>query len=239
MKRLILQVDIKLEDHTGFKRYKPVESLYRISEHQARLFAEKWKVDYFKVTDCDFLPGKHPTYQRLKMYDLDYDQILYLDMDAIVLPACPNPFDLFADQRFSAVRNHDWDKKTEKTEKYRKEMCETYGANDDYRGFCGGVMLIRRDFLDLTRDQWKQYINTFDKKGERDQGIYNKMVINLGGVYNELDEKWGAWYRAGTYIDHLGGPFRKFNFNEDKYLRKNNISIQKENSLLNFYDTEI
>ena len=235
MKRLILQVDVKLDDHTGFKRYEPVESLYRISEHQARLFADKWKVDYLKITNCDFLPNKHPTYQRLKMYDLDYDQILYLDMDAVILQRCPNVFDLFAEHRFSAVRNHDWDKKTEKTEKYRKEMCEIYGANDDYRGFCGGVMLVRRDFLDLTRNQWRQYIDTFEKKGERDQGVYNKMVINLGGVYNELDEKWGAWYRNGIYIDHLGGPFRKFNFDEDKYTRKNNISMPKDNSLMKFF----
>ena len=85
MKRLILQVDIKIDDHTGYKRYEPVEELYKISEHQARLFADKWKVDYFKITDCNFLPNKHPIYQRLKMYELDYDQILYLDMDAVIL----------------------------------------------------------------------------------------------------------------------------------------------------------
>ena len=235
MKRLILQVDIKIEDHTGYKRYEPVESLYKISEHQARLFADKWKVDYLKITDCSFLPNKHPIYQRLKMYELDYDQILYLDMDAVILPICPNPFELFADHMFTAVRNHDWDKKTDKIKKYQEEMCEIYGAKKDYRGFCSGVMLIRRDFLDLTRDKWRQYIDKFETKGERDQGVYNQLIVDLGGKYNELDEKWGAWYRTGTYIEHLGGPFRKFNFDEDKFTRKHSISIPKENSLLNFF----
>ena len=119
--------------------------------------------------------------------------------------------------------------------KYQEEMCEVYGAKEDYRGFCSGVMLIRRDFLDLTRDKWQQYINKFETKGERDQGVYNQLIVDLGGKYNELDEKWGAWYRTGTYIEHLGGPFRKFNFDEDKFTRKHNISMPKENSLLNFF----
>lgn len=234
MKRLIFQVDIKLEDHTGFKRYKPVESLYKISEYQARKFAKQWNTDYFKLTDCDFLTDKHPTYHRLKMYDLDYDQILYLDMDAVILPLCPDPFEMFKDHMFSAVRNYDWDKKTEKYERFRKQYNDIIGANSDYRPFCGGVMMIRRDFLEKTKDIWRNYLNCFDRKGERDQGIFNKLVVDLGGSYNELDEKWGAWYRQGTYIDHLGGPFRKFNFDETKYLEKNNIGMDNitDSSLL-------
>lgn len=234
MKRLILQVDVKLDDHTGYKRYKPVDSLYKISEHQARLFADRWNVEYHKITDCNFLPDKHPIYQRLKMYDMDYDQILYLDMDAVILPMCPNPFELFVDHRFSAVRNHEWDKKTTKIEKYRQEDREVYGADEKYRGFCSGVMMVRRDFLDLTRDKWRDYLSTFETRGERDQGIYNKLVVDLGGEYNELGEEWGAWYRAGKYIDHLGGPFRKFNFDESKYLRNNSIAMEQESSLLAF-----
>ena len=63
----------------------------------------------------------------------------------------------------------------------------------------------------------------------------NKKSYYLHHHYNELDEKWGAWYRTGTYIEHLGGPFRKFNFDEDKFTRKHNISMPKENSLLNFF----
>jgi hypothetical protein len=235
MKRLILQVNVKLEDHTGYKRYEPVESLYKISEYQARLFADLWNVDYHQVTNCDYLPNKHPIYQRFKMYDMDYDQIFYLDMDAVILPNCPNPFELFKEHRFSAVRNHDWNNDTEKIRYYREEERTVYGASENYRGFCSGVMMIRRDFLDLTRDKWKQHLNTFETRGERDQGIFNKLVIELGEDYNELGEEWGAWYRTGKYIDHLGGPFRKFNFDESKYLRKNNISMPSESSLLDFF----
>lgn len=241
MKRLILQVDVKIQDHTGFKRYEPVESLYKISEHQASKFANKWNVDYLKITDCNFLPEKHPIYQRLKMFDLNYDQILYLDMDAVILPICPNVFELFADHSFSAVRNYDWDKKEKngrlhiKYENFRKELCDIYEANSDYRPFCSGVMLVRRDFLDATRNMWRQYLNTFDVKGERDQGIYNKLVVNLGGKYNELDENWGAWYKSGKYIDHLGGPFRKHDFNASEYILKNNIDMNIKSKFEDFY----
>lgn len=173
--RLILQVNIKLDDHTGFSRFKPVEELYAISEFQARQFAKTWDADYHMITDNSFLPDKHPTYQRLKMYEMtDYDQILYLDMDAVILPGCPNIFEKFKDHKFTAVRNYPWDVKSEKYERFRKEYVDIYEAPEDYRTFCGGIMLIRKDFLKETKDLWRDYLDTFGSRGEHDQGIMNK-----------------------------------------------------------------
>lgn len=62
------------------------------------------------------------------------------------------------------------------------------------------------------------------------------VILNSNGEYNELDEKWGAWYRAGRYIDHLGGPFRKPSFVATEYIRKNGILMNNENTLENFFD---
>lgn len=237
MKRLILQVFIKLSDDAerGKKRFKPIPDMYELSEKQARHYAKEWHADYMMITDDSFLPGRHPIYQRFKMYEMyhKYDQIFYLDMDAIILPRCPNIFDEFKHEIFSAVRNHPWDDNLQKYEPIRKKYVEILNAQNDYRNFCSGVMLLSKKFFELTRGKWEQYLDSYDcAKYEHDQGIFNKLVIDeLNGKYNELDEKWGPWYRSGKYIEHFGGPFRKHNFDVDKFKRKHGI---EQNSLERF-----
>ena len=235
MNKTILQVNVKLQDHTGYKRFKPVKSLYDLSEKQARKFAKKWNVDYVQINDCDFLPDKHPVFQRFKMYDMNYDEILYLDMDAVILSICPDPFELFKDYTFSAVRNYNWDKRTIKYEKYRSDACKLYNAKDDYRPFCSGVMLIKKEFLDSTKNLWKQHLYKEEYK-EHDQDILNKLVVDMGGKYNELGEEWGAWYRTGKYIDHVGGPFRKRAWDISEFRKKHNLYDEAENSLTKHFN---
>lgn len=228
MKRLILQVNVKLNDFTGIKRFKPIPELYELSEQQAKSSATKWDADYYQITDCSFLPDRPPWFQRFKMYDMtEYDQILYLDMDAVVLPTCPNVFDKFAEHNFSAVRDYPWDKTSGKTDYQEKRAVynSVYEAKEDYRPFCSGVMLVRRDFLEVTKNLWRQHLYSFDKvsngiQGGHDQAVFNKIVVEaLDGKYNELDERWGAWYRQGSYIEHVGGPY-KFAFRMDNFKEK-------------------
>ena len=235
MKRLLLQVNVKLDDHKGFARFKPNADVYKLSETRAKLYADLWKVDYIQITDCSFLPDKHPTFQRFKMYEWDYDEILYLDMDAIILPNCPNPFEIFSDNIFSAVRDRPWDGSKrmpkEKLDSVRAKFNEVYGAKREYRPFCAGVMFITKKFIDETRNFWKKYLYSFDKasKGSmanHDQGILNKLIVErFDGKYNELGEEWGAWYRRGKYIDHISGSLKKHIFDLESYCKKNNISI--------------
>lgn len=240
MKRLVLQVNVKLDNHNGFKRFEPIQDVYNLSETRAKFYAEQCNADYYQITDCNYLPEKHPVYQRFKMYDMNYDQILYLDMDAIILPSCPNVFELFSEHDFSAVRDYPWDsiqKSTGKSyDEKRKVYNKVYEANDSYRPFCSGAMLIKKEFLNKTKDSWRKYLNTFDKasngiQGGHDQAIFNKLVVeHYNGKYNELDEQWGAWYRNGKYIEHIGGPF-KHKFDINKFCKKHNFT--KENPYSN------
>ena len=224
MKRLILQVNVELDDHTGFARFKPVKEIYRLSEQQARQAAENWHADYLQITDCAYLPDKHPVFQRFKMYEMtEYDEILYLDMDAVVLPHCPNIFTRLQGNTFSAVRDSPWDEIRKRTGKSyddeRAKINQVLGASPDYRPFCSGVMLITREFLDRTRNEWPQYLDQFDRAAH-DQSIFNKLVVSCyNGQYNELNEDWGPWYRSGKYIEHIGGPFKKF-FNLERFIEK-------------------
>lgn len=218
--RLILQVYVKLDEPIeGLKRFKPVDDLYAISIQQAKKFANKWGADYLLVEDQDFLPEYAPMYQRFKMFDMNYDQILYLDCDAVILDSCPDVFELFKDHEFSAVRDYNWDRGG-KYEEMRKNLVDIYQAQHNYRPFCSGIILANRSFLERNKNNWQQYLDTYKSEGQYDQGIFNKLIIDGGGSYNELDEEWGAWHSTGKYMDHLGGPFRKADFNKDKYVRK-------------------
>lgn len=225
MKRLVLQVNV---DHSGkkfktAKTFKRIDSLYEISMHQAQKFAKKWDADYRCITTCDYLPEKHAAYQRLEVFEMtEYDQILYLDCDAVIMENCPNPFELFKDAEFSAPRDFPWDKKQENHEKVRQEFIKLFGSSQNYRPFCSGVMLMSRAFLDKGRDHWRKYIDSFDTKGH-DQSILNQLIVNQGETYNELDEKWGTWYKRGEHIDHLAGTLRKAGFDPEKYAKKNNL----------------
>lgn len=227
MSRLILQVNVKLDGSkkytVGSKIFKVDSDIYYLSELQAKKFAKKWNADYLQITDCNYLPDKHPAYQRFKMYELNYDQILYLDMDAILLPVCPDVFSLFGGSHFSAVRNDRWDKIDFDIQQRRHSVNSLLDAKSTYRPFCSGVMLIHKNFLSETKNSWRKYLYSYDKH-EHDQSIFNKLIIeHYNGVYNELDERWGAWYRKGLYIDHLAGKLRKLNFSKDKYMKINGI----------------
>lgn len=234
MSRLILQTNVKLNGSkkfaVGSKSFKVNDDIYYISELQAKRFANKWNADYLQITNCDYLPDKHPTFQRFKMYELDYDQVLYLDMDAILLPTCPDVFSLFKSSHLSAVRNDCWDKLDFKIQLRRTEVIRLLNAPSNFRPFCAGVMLINREFLNATRNTWRKYLYLFDKH-EHDQSIMNKLIIeHFGGQYNELDERWGAWYRKGLYIDHLAGKLRKLNFDKNRYMKSNGIYETMPNS---------
>ena len=239
MKKLIFQVNVKLqgEPGRGFKRFKYIDDMYNLSEMQAKKYAKLWNADYMQLEDCSFLPEKHPIYQRLKMYDIykKYDQILYLDMDAIILPTCPNIFEEFSEETFSAVRNYDWDKNPEKYDPIRAKYSGIYACSEQYRPFCSGVMLLSKKFFEKTENSWREFIDSYDKKGDHDQGIFNKMIIDhFDGRFNELDEDWGPWYRSGKYIEHFGGPFKKHKFDINKFMVKHNI--KSESGSINSYN---
>lgn len=234
MSRLILQVNVTLDEgkkfSVGSKTFKVNSDIYYISELQARRFASKWNADYIQITDCDYLPDKHPTFQRFKMYEMDYDQVLYLDMDAILLPICPDVFTLFKNFCFSAVRDDRWDKLDVKIQQKRHDLNFFLQAKGTYRPFCAGIMLINREFLSTTENSWRKYLYQYDKH-QHDQTMMNKLVVeHFDGKYNELDERWGAWYKKGLYIDHLAGNLRKLNFDKNKYMKANGIYTTIPNS---------
>lgn len=235
MRRLLLQVNIPIIDpnkepnstvhisKVGNKSFRYREDLYKLSEQQARKYAINCGADYIQITDCSFLPNKHPIYQRLKMFEMDeYEQILYLDSDAIVLDRAPSIFDLYGNFPISAIPDIplEYDK-SKYYRKVRQQVNSVLGAPEDYRSFTSGIFLVNREFLNDAKHIYSQYLNTFEFKGAHDQGLLNKCVLDIGKGYNMLPPDWGALNlrRTAKYIIHIWG-FHKDGFNLERYCKR-------------------
>ena len=221
MKKLILQVNVPMEQKTyvGNRGFTYVNDLYKLSEQQAKLYAEKTGSDYIQVNDCDYMPGFHPIWQRFKMFDFkQYDQILYLDMDVVVLNDAPNIFELYQDEEFSAVPTLEYHKQTKVIQEELRKEQKRYNSSKDYYPFCSGVCLMSRSWLDKADEIWRKHVDTY-LKVSHDQGVLNACVIELGEKYNHLSYHWGQWNKSGDYFIHLGF-WRKNNFDVVKFCKK-------------------
>jgi hypothetical protein len=215
--------DTDAVSYVGERGFKYQRDLYALSEYQARQYAIDTGSDYLQINDCSFMPGFHPIWQRFKMFELtQYDQILYLDMDAIVLPNIENIFELYKDYEFSAVPNQEFHRQTATIQNYLKADQARYNSSDKYHPFCSGVMLMRSDWLAKTKLIYEKYIDRY-KLAWHDQGVLNSCIIEQGEQYNELSYHWGAWNKSGDNIVHLSGP-RKNTFDLNNFCKRFNIN---------------
>ena len=69
--------------------------------------------------------------------------------------------------------------------------------------------------------------------------LFKKFDLNKINKYvnedNELDEKWGSWYRYGTYVDHLGNLRKRF-FKLDKWSERTGVIIEDFKSSANLME---
>lgn len=225
MKRAILQVQIEpKQEHQQLTRtFHHIKDLYDLSAKQARKYAAECNADYVQVTDCSFLPDKHPAFQRLKLFEMDqYDEILYLDSDAVIMNDIPNIFELYKGHEFCATMDVNWHSDSIYYKNVKKKVCERYNASDSYLPFCSGVMLMNRQWIDKAKSIYPKYLNEFDTRGYYDQGIMNSIVVEMGENYSILPEDWGAWYKQGKYIIHLATNKKK-KFVLDSFCKKHKL----------------
>ena len=225
MKRAILQVSINPSQNQQqlTRTFKYVQNLYSLSEQQAKKYAEQCDADYVQITDCSFLPDKHPAFQRLKLFEMgQYDQILYLDSDAVLLDNIPNIFELYKDHDFCATMDINWHSDSVYYKGVRKQVCKRYKASESYLPFCSGVMLMSKEWISKAKEIYPKYLYEYDVGGYYDQGVMNSCIIDMGEQYTILPEDWGAWYKKGKYIIHLASVKKK-NFDIDKFCKRNNL----------------
>lgn len=227
MKKAILQVQIDpiYNQHKISRTFHHILDLYNLSEYCAKNFAKIVDADYVQINDCSFLPDKHPCFQRLKCFEMyQYDQILYLDSDAIVLPSCPNIFSLYENHDFCATMDLNWYSHSAYTKKVKDMVCKKYNSSANYLPFCSGVMLMSQKWLIKGKPLFPKYLEKFNNRGYYDQGVFNSIVVEMGESYTILPEDFGAWYKKGKHIIHLATNKKK-NFNLTKFLTQNNLTI--------------
>lgn len=221
MKKLLLQVNIEPNAVQIGRKYHYVKDLYNLSHIKAKQYAEFCGADYLQINDYSFLPNKHAVYQKLKLLEFnDYDQILYIDSDAVILNDVPNIYNL--NVPFAAVPDYNWSSTAKSTTQIRRKLCKIYNASDDYLPFCSGIFLINKEFLQRCRPIYKQFIDIYET--QHDQGVLNRCVVELGEKYHCLSSDWGAWYKKGKYIVHLGAHNKK-NFDLTSFCKKFKISL--------------
>jgi hypothetical protein len=66
----------------------------------------RWRVDYVEVTTA-FRDGVHPCYTKPTLFHrlTSYSRIAYFDADMLIRSDAPNPFELFSDDKFYAVKD--------------------------------------------------------------------------------------------------------------------------------------
>jgi alpha-N-acetylglucosamine transferase len=232
MKRLILQVNVRpqKEETNGFictqvgeRTFKYHDDLYNLSQQQAKEYAVKTQSDYLQINDCDYMPEFHPIWQRFKMFELtQYDHILYLDMDVVVLPNAPDIFELYKDHKFSAVPNQEFHRPLKSIQEYLRKDQKRYSSSNTYYPFCSGVMLMRSDWLAETKLIYKKYIPKF-ARAWHDQGVLNSCIIEQGEKYNHLSYHWGQHDKRGDYFIHLSG-WKKNKFDLQKFKKRYKIT---------------
>lgn len=210
------------EHYVANKKFRYVQDLYKLSHKQAQKYALQCNADYLQITDTSFLPQKHAIYQKLKVFTYDYDIIFYVDSDAVILDNIPDIFNLYGHNHFSSVTEVDWESNSPYYKMFRQRYNKRLGASTEYRPFNSGIMLFNRSFIEKNKNNWQQYLDTFEEKGAQDQGIFNRLIIDEGEQYNMLPLDWGTCCRKGKYIIHLMGH-KKNNFNLEKFCKLNNL----------------
>jgi len=207
MKNLIFQVDIKGFNHleNGFwKPYNRHEQLYVDSKIAATKYASRLNADYFCLSS-GMIPGDYsPTYQKLSFYyffeQFNYDKIFLLDADAVVSTDCPS---IFQYDTVSAVTNC-----PSGSDPSHNNQFPEHGISALYgKYFCSGVLLITRDFYNLTKDYWFDELNFWNKKnhvGFHDQSVLNCLAYKYypHEKINIISNDWGAWWQDSKYINH-------------------------------------
>ena len=203
---LVFQVNIKPNDvkTSGRKKFVYSKELYDYSNVRAKKYAEKYNADYFCLRNNEWLGNYAPCYHKLYVYELSkkYDNIFYLDSDAIITKSCPNIFDF---TEFSATRDV---ANTEAGNKRIERKNNIHGLPLTHQYFCSSVVLFNQKFFEKTEKYWREELIKWKdiKNAQHDQSIFNVLVAKYYGKYNVLDYDWGAHWKRGKYILHYGNP---------------------------------
>lgn len=194
--------------------------MFEYSIRSWRSYAEKYNCEIY-VLDQPLFDIEYMKPNWFKMYILDildnegieYDQVLYVDYDTIVMPNAPNIFEL-TNHKFCAVRNFgDMDWVCRSIENYSKYLFGNF-MFPYYNYFNSGVMIFNKKHKQLFYDIQKFYENNVDNINwmqntfcvGNDQPIFNFFVNkDISSDLKLLDYEWNMqdMMRFEVLNDHM------------------------------------
>ena len=179
--------------------------LFEYSIQSWRQYAEKYDCQLF-ILDQTLFDIEYMKPNWFKMYILDildnegieYDQVLYVDYDTIVMPNAPNIFEL-TEHKFCAVRNFgDMDWVCRSIENYSKYLFGNF-MFPYYNYFNSGVMIFNKNHKQLFHDIQSFYEQSVDQLSwmqntfcvGNDQPVFNFFVNrDIPDDLKILDYEW-------------------------------------------------
>lgn len=192
------------------------EELAQVTHPILKSYAEIWKADFMKLDyQADYLEGYGmPHYRIMKLYDLldEYDRILMIDSDVLIMPSCPNLFDVVPEDKIGTIYE---DKGSRK--KPRRELIDAIQIHAGDVGWKEGyintgVFVVSKKhkpiFQTINGDYWR-HTGFDDVHLGYNIHKYGFEITELAYQFNHMSmfsEPWnGSPSRFDSYIVHYAG----------------------------------
>ena len=195
---------------------------------------------YVKKCDADFIISKeddkyHPHYRILQLYDLfkEYDRILCLDSDILILKSCPDIFNLVPVHQIASIYEDKGSRKKDRRNRIQKIQNERkdVGWREGYIN--SGVILFSRMHRDLfsmkKEDLWMAL--GYDDVELGFQIHKNKYSIyELPYKFNHMSmfsEEWNNASKFESYIIHYAGNGFYRQIDRTEQIRQDYLILKK------------
>jgi len=177
--------------------------VYKHSHILARRYADKCNADYV-LFDTPYINYLNPMFERFRLIEEDkwaeqYDNILYLDSDALVYDECPNLFEKYPQETLRVCRDLNPEIRF-----VEKKIVSEFGW-DAIKGkyFNSGVLLFHKSSLKALKPHLK-YRERFNQFPFGDQSEINYCVFNHNIPITVMDNIFNS-FNSDAMIAHLYG----------------------------------
>ena len=235
MKNIIVQVCIKGKkvgdiEHSSMHSY--TEELYNTCCKDAQEYAEKIGCEYHKMTESEYSEDWMPTYQRFALWKEsygNYDNIVYMDADyAPNKFTMPDIFSVMESSRhsFFAVPDNRYDPKSGEMKKTKRKIYDKCNLHDDYKYFNAGIVCMKREFINETKDIVDDYVLRSKSWELFDQDALNTLIHDKYFNYGTLSKEWNGVFSVDEpnfAIHYAGMTKQKFTVEKHRKLQEKKL----------------
>jgi lipopolysaccharide biosynthesis glycosyltransferase len=186
-------------------------------------FVEEWGADFLQLDhEVKIGPTHEPGFVSEALYHYrilrlgrlleTYDRILHLDADVLIMPDCPNPFDVVPEDKIGTVFD-DYGSRTRQRQSVMTKVQDYWGELGWRSGFINtGVFVVsqqhRNIFRDVRGEHWTEWGCAHTHLGYRIRQL-DMPVHELPFQFNHMgmfSEPWnGSPNPFDSYIIHYAG----------------------------------